>query len=100
MIIRTRLKKMKKNKNNKNKNKKKYKIKKTSNTDEYIDWMINKEDGQVNQEILKKYFKIQKPSLMYKVLRRINDKEKNSNLVNMFNSALKYLEEDTKNMSK
>ena len=76
------------------------KDKKTSNTDEYIDWMINKEDGQVNQEILKKYFKIQKPSLMYKVLRRINDKEKNSNLVNMFNSALKYLEEDTKNMSK
>ena len=62
--------------------------------------MINKEDGQVNEEILKKYFKIQKPSLMYKVLRRINDKEKNSNLVNMFNSALKYLEEDTKNMSK
>ena len=37
---------------------------------------------------------------MYKVLRRINDKEKNSNLLNMFNSALKDLEEDTKNMSK
>ena len=37
---------------------------------------------------------------MYKVLRTINDKEKNSNLVDMFNSALKDLEEYTKNMSK
>ena len=46
---------------------------------------------------------------MYKVLRTINNKEKNSNLldmfnsalkVDMFNSALKDLEEDTKNMSK
>ena len=62
--------------------------------------MINKEDGHVNQEIFQKYFKIQKPSLMYKVLRTINDKEKNSNLVDMFNSALKDLEEYTKNMSK
>ena len=62
--------------------------------------MINKEDGHVNQEIFQKYFKIQKPSLMYKVLRTINDKEKNSNFVAMFNSALKHFEEDTKNMSK
>ena len=46
---------MKKNKKN-NKNKKKEK----KNTDEYIDWMINKEDGHVNQEIFQKYFKIQK----------------------------------------
>ena len=37
---------------------------------------------------------------MYKVLRTINNKEKNSNLVDMFNSALKDLEKDTKNMSK
>ena len=93
---------MKKNKKNKKrkKSKKKNKIKKTFNTDEYIDWMINKEDGHINQEIFQKYFKIQKPSLMYKVLRTINDKKKNINLVNMFNSALKDLEEDTKNMSK
>ena len=53
--------------------------------------MINKEDGHVNQEIFQKYFKIQKPRLMYKVLRTINNKEKNSNLVDMFNSALKDL---------
>ena len=62
--------------------------------------MINKEDTHVNQEIFQKYFKIQSPSPMYKVLRTINDKERNSNLVDMFNSALKDLKEETKNMSK
>ena len=36
---------------------------------------------------------------MYKVLRTLNDKEKNSNLVDMFNSALKDLKKDIKNMS-
>ena len=37
---------------------------------------------------------------MYKVLRTLNDKEKNSNLVNMFNSGLKDLKEEIKKMSK
>ena len=37
---------------------------------------------------------------MYKGLRTINDKERNSNLVDMFNSTLKDLKEETKNMSK
>ena len=57
--------------------------------DEHIEWMINKEDAHVNDELFQKYFKLQKPSLMYKVLRTLNDKEKNSNVVNMFNSPLK-----------
>ena len=61
--------------------------------------MINKEETHVNQEIFQKYFKIQKPSLMYNVLRTLNDKEKNNNLVDMFNSALKDLKKDIKNMS-
>ena len=74
--------------------------KKTINTDEYIEWMINKEDARVNDEVFQKYFKIQKPSLVYKVLRTINDKENNSNLVDMFNSALKDLKEEIKKMSK
>ena len=73
---------------------------KTINTDEYTEWLINKEDGHVNQEIFQKYFKIEKPSRTYKVLRTIKDKKKISNLVNTFNSGLKYLKEDTKNMSK
>ena len=37
---------------------------------------------------------------MYKFLRTLNDKEKNSNLVNMFNSGLKDLKEGIKKMSK
>ena len=61
--------------------------------------MINKGEAHVNKEIFEKYFKLQKPSLMYKVLRRTNDKEKNSKLVNIFNSGLKDLEEEIKEMS-
>ena len=72
--------------------------KKTIDTDEYLNWMINKEDKHVNQEIFQKYFKIQKSSLMCKVLRTLNDKEKNSTLVDMFSSTLKGLKEDIKNM--
>ena len=73
---------------------------KTINMDEYIEWMINKEDAHVNDELFQKYFKLQKPSLMYKILRTLNDKEKNSNVVNMFNSPLKDLKEEIKKMSK
>ena len=35
---------------------------------------------------------------MCKVLRTLNDKEKNSSLVDMFSSTLKDLKEDIKNM--
>ena len=38
--------------------------------------MINKEDAHVIEEVFQKYFKLQKPSVMYKVLRTLNDKEK------------------------
>ena len=62
--------------------------------------MINKGEAHVNKEIFEKYFKLQKPSLMYKVLRRTNDKEKNSKLVNIFNSGLRDLKDETKKMSK
>ena len=62
--------------------------------------MIDQEDKHVSQEIFQKYFKIQKPSLMYKVLRTMDDKEKNSNLVNMFSSALGDLQKDAKKMFK
>ena len=37
---------------------------------------------------------------MYKVLRRTNDKEKYSKLVNIFNSGLRDLKDETKKMSK
>ena len=62
--------------------------------------MINKEDAHVNNELFKKHFKAEKPSLMYEVLHKTNDKEKNSELVNIFNSGLKDLKEEIKKMSK
>ena len=37
---------------------------------------------------------------MYKVLSKTDDKEKNNNLMNIFNSGLKDLENEIKNMSK
>ena len=37
---------------------------------------------------------------MYKVLLRTNDKKKSTELVNLFNSALKYFKEEIKNMPK
>ena len=51
-----------------------------------------------------KYFKntlkFKSLSSCIKFLHMINDKERNSKLVDMFNSALKDLKEETKNMSK
>ena len=53
--------------------------KKQFDIEENIEWMINKEDTHVNKEIFKKYFQLESPSLMYKVLRGTNDKEKKIN---------------------
>ena len=51
--------------------------------------------------MFKKHFKLEKPILMHKVLHKTkNDKEKNSKLVNMFNSGLEDLEKEIKEMSK
>ena len=63
--------------------------------------MINREGLPVNNELFKKHFKLEKPTLMYKVLYETNnDKEKNSKLVNIFNSGLEDLEKEIKEMSK
>ena len=99
MIIGTRLKKNKK-KNKKNKKNKKKQDKKPLNQQEMIEWMINKEDSHVNNELFKKHFKTETPSLMYKVLHRTYDKEKNSILVSIFNNGLKDLKEEIKKMPK
>ena len=62
--------------------------------------MINREKLPTNNELFKKHFKLQKPTLMYKVLYETNnDKEKNSKLVKIFNSGLEDLEKEIKNMS-
>ena len=62
--------------------------------------MINKEDAHVNNELFKKHFNFETPSLMYKVLRKTNDEEKNSELINIFNSGLEDLKKEIKKMSK
>ena len=62
--------------------------------------MINREKLLINSGLFKKHFKVQKPVFMYKVLYETNnDKEKNSELVNIFNSGLKDLEKEIKEMS-
>ena len=99
MIIGTRLKKNKK-KNKKNKKNKKKQDKKPLNPQEMIEWMINKEDSHVNNELFKKHFKIETTSLMYKVLHRTYDKEKNNVLVSIFNNGLKDLKGEIQKMPK
>ena len=61
--------------------------------------MINKERAPINNELFKKHFKVQKPIMMYKVLYETINKGKNSKLVNLFDSGLKDLEEEIKEMS-
>ena len=65
-----------------------------------IEWMINKEDSHVNNELFKKHFKIETTSLMYKVLHRTYDKEKNNVLVSIFNNGLKDLKGEIQKMPK
>ena len=63
--------------------------------------MINREKLATNNELFKKHFKLERLAFMYKVLYEINnDKEKNSKLVNMFNSGSEDLEKKIKEMSK
>ena len=62
--------------------------------------MINKDKVPINNELFKKHFQVQKPIVMYKVLRETNDKEKNNKLVDIFHSGLKDLEQEIKKMSK
>ena len=57
------------------------------------------EEIDLNEELFKKYFKIQKPSDMLMYLNKTNDKEKNNELVNVINSGLKDLKEEIKKMS-
>ena len=62
--------------------------------------IINREKLPINNELFKKHVNLENPILMHKVLNETKDREKNSNLVNMFNSRLKDLEKEIKEMSK
>ena len=71
--------------------------KKTFDLNKFIEQIINKEGLPINNELFKKHFKLEKPILMYKVLYETNnDKEKNSKLVNIFNSGLEDLKKKLK----
>ena len=54
----------------------------------------------MNDEVFKKYFKAQMPSDMLMFLNKNNDTEMKNQLVNLINSGLKDLKEESKKMSK
>ena len=60
---------------------------------------ITDEEKDINDEIFKKYFKVQRPSDMLVFLNRTNDTEMKNQLVNLINSGLKDLKEEIKKMS-
>ena len=60
---------------------------------------ITDEEKDINDEIFKKYFKVQRPSDMLMFLNKTNDTEKNNKLVNLINRGLKDLKEEIKKMS-
>ena len=74
--------------------------KKPFDLDDLIELIINREKLPINNELFKKHFQLESPILMHKVLYDTKDKEKNSKLVNIFNSGLEDLEKEIKEMSK
>ena len=64
---------------------------------EITKYIINKEID-LNEELFKKYFKIEKPIDMLMYLNKTSDKKKKNELVNMINSGLKNLKEEIKKM--
>ena len=68
--------------------------------DDLIELIINREKLPINNELFKKHFQLESPILMHKVLYDTKDKEKKSKLLNIFNSGLKDLEKEIKEMSK
>ena len=70
-----------------------------TDANEFNKW-VNKQETDINTELFKKHFKIQRPSDMLNDLYQTNDIEKNNEIVNMINSGLKDLKKELKEMSK
>ena len=60
--------------------------------------MINKEETDLNNELLKKNFSFRRPSEMLKALYSTNNKRKNEKLVNLIKSGLSNLKNEIKEM--
>ena len=60
---------------------------------------ITDEEKDINDEIFKKYFKVQRPSDELVYLNKKTDTEMKNQLVNLINSGLKDLKEEIKKMS-
>ena len=63
-----------------------------------IKQIIN-EEKDINDEIFKKHFKVQRPSDMLMFLNNTNDTEMKNQLVNLINSGLKDFKEESTKMS-
>ena len=64
---------------------------------EFNKW-VNREETDINFEVFKKRFNFQRPSDMLKAVYTTNDKNKNSNLVNVIKSGLSYLKNEIEDM--
>ena len=64
----------------------------------FNEWVNEKERG-INYELFKKHFKFQRPSDTLKSAYKINDKKKNSKLVNIIRSGLTDLKNDIEDMT-
>ena len=100
VIVGTRLTKNKKNRKNKKKKNKGNRKKNKNQKKDFKTLIKQKTDGEkdINDEIFRKYFKVQRPSDMLVFLNRTNDAEKKNQLVNLINSGLKDLKEEMKKM--
>ena len=74
-------------------------LKKSTRDDvsKFNEWVNEKETG-IKSELLKKYFKLQKPSDMLKFVYKTNDEKKNSKLVNLIKSELSDLKNEIENI--
>ena len=65
-------------------------LKKPTEEDEsnFNEW-VNKKETSINSEIFQRLFKFQRPSDMFKLLYKTNNKKKNKELVNMIKSGFR-----------
>ena len=64
----------------------------------FNEW-VNKKETNINSEIFQRLFKFQRPSDMFKLLYKTNNKKKNKELVNMIKSRLSDLKNGIEKMS-